>query len=589
MPDDTADGLRTLLVGIDGASLEVLNERGSGVVPTIETLFEEGASGPLESQLPPWTPSAWPSVYTGVNPGKHGVFGFLRFEGYDWDVVDYTDVREHAIWELLSERGHSSVVVNAPVTHPPASFDGALVPGYVAPESPECHPAGLLDDLEDELGEYQLYDDETAPDGPTAGETASADDRAEQIERYERLVESRGEAFRYLADRFEPDFGFLQFQQTDTVFHESPEDDAVVDAVYAAADREIAATIEACDPDVVVCCSDHGIGPYGGHEFRANSFLRDRGDLATTAGDGGMPSWASIARNELQTGGGDGDGTTADGGGAAGGKGAGGSTLLERSVSVAARVGLTSQRIGRVARRLGIEEQLLAIAPTDAVRAGAEHVDFASSRAYVRDRIELGVRINLEGREPEGVVSEAEYEGFRSELIDALAAVETPDGKPVFESVVRREDVFEGPYVEKAPDVVVVPDEFDQFLSASLRDEQFGPPQEPWNHKRDGVVAVTGDLADVGGVDAGTAELADAHLFDVAPTILATFGIPAPARMDGAVLPAVDPAGVEEYPAYEPPAAISRDGAEPDASPGGGPEAGEAVEQRLAEMGYLER
>ncbi|QLD91187.1 alkaline phosphatase family protein [Natronomonas salina] len=533
--------MRTLVVGIDGASLDVLADRGEDVVPAITDLLHSGVSGDLESQIPPWTPSAWPSIYTGVNPGKHGVFGFLRFEGYDWDVVNYTDVREHTVWELLSDHGYTSVVVNTPVTHPPSEFDGALVPGYVAPEEPACHPEGLLDELEAEIGEYRVYDD--------------ADDRntdEEIAEGYEELVEMRGEAFRYLADEFDPDFGFLQFQQTDTAFHEHPENDAVVDAVYAAADREIAATLEACDPDVVLLVSDHGIGPYDGHEFRANSFLRDRGDVATTAGEGGMPSWSSIARNRLQDGE---EGGQPD------------PSALERTMSMAAKVGVTSQRIETVVKALGLEDLAVRVAPTDAIRAASEQVDFAESRAYVRDRIELGVRINLEGREPAGVVPESEYESVRAELVDALSAVRTPDGEPVFESVVRREDVFDGPYLEEAPDIVVVPSEFDQYLSASLRDEQFGPPSEPWNHKLDGVVAAAGDVDD-------DASLAGAHIFDVAPTVLATFGLPAADRMDGLVLPVVDDVGSEPYPEYEGDDVTTED---------------EAVEDRLEDLGYLER
>ncbi|WP_246279842.1 alkaline phosphatase family protein [Natronomonas salina] len=541
MPATDFEGMRTLVVGIDGASLDVLADRGEDVVPAITDLLHSGVSGDLESQIPPWTPSAWPSIYTGVNPGKHGVFGFLRFEGYDWDVVNYTDVREHTVWELLSDHGYTSVVVNTPVTHPPSEFDGALVPGYVAPEEPACHPEGLLDELEAEIGEYRVYDD--------------ADDRntdEEIAEGYEELVEMRGEAFRYLADEFDPDFGFLQFQQTDTAFHEHPENDAVVDAVYAAADREIAATLEACDPDVVLLVSDHGIGPYDGHEFRANSFLRDRGDVATTAGEGGMPSWSSIARNRLQDGE---EGGQPD------------PSALERTMSMAAKVGVTSQRIETVVKALGLEDLAVRVAPTDAIRAASEQVDFAESRAYVRDRIELGVRINLEGREPAGVVPESEYESVRAELVDALSAVRTPDGEPVFESVVRREDVFDGPYLEEAPDIVVVPSEFDQYLSASLRDEQFGPPSEPWNHKLDGVVAAAGDVDD-------DASLAGAHIFDVAPTVLATFGLPAADRMDGLVLPVVDDVGSEPYPEYEGDDVTTED---------------EAVEDRLEDLGYLER
>jgi len=155
----------------------------------------------------------------------------------------------------------------------------------------------------------------------------------------------------------------------------------------------------------------------------------------------------------------------------------------------------------------------------------------------------------------------------RADLVDALSAVRTPDGEPVFESVRRREEVFDGPYVEDAPDVVVVPDEFDQYLSASLRDEQFGPPAEPWNHKRHGVVAAAGDVDD-------EASLTGAHLFDIAPTVLATFGLPASDRMDGLPLPVVDRVGAEAYPEYEGETTATDD---------------EAVEARLEDLGYLER
>lgn len=102
--------LRTLLLGIDGACLSVLEPMfDDGHLPALRELFDGGTGGDLESQLPPWTPSAWPSLYTGVNPGRHGVFDFLDFDGYDWDIVDMTHVREWALWELLSQRGHRSV------------------------------------------------------------------------------------------------------------------------------------------------------------------------------------------------------------------------------------------------------------------------------------------------------------------------------------------------------------------------------------------------------------------------------------------------------------------------------------------------
>ncbi|SDQ96401.1 alkaline phosphatase family protein [Natronobacterium texcoconense] len=533
--------LRTLLVGIDAACERVLEPLfDDGEVPTLESFYEDetAASGPLESQIPPWTASAWPSMYTGKNPGKHGVYGFLSFDGYDWDVVNATDVRERALWDLLSDRGYSSVVVNVPVTHPPREFDGALIPGYTAPENPDCHPEGLLEDVREEIGDYRVYPDETI------------DDRAES---YSDCARMRGEAFRYLADRVDPEFGFLEFQVTDSIFHKEPDNEEAIRATYREVDRQLAETIEVCDPDNVILASDHGMGPYDGREFRINEYLRAEGLVETERGGSGMPTWATVRDDALKAG-------TASTDREPG--------LGERAMATAATLGLTSQRIGAVLERFGLEETVANYAPTSVVNAGATQVDFASSRAFVRSRIELGVRINLEGREPDGVVPQEEYEAVRTRIIDALRSVETPDGDPVFEAVRPREEYFHGPESEDAVDVVTVPADFDHFLSATLRDEQFGPPSEPWNHKLEGTIAARGpDIDDDAGVG-------NAHLFDVAPTVLATLGVPVDDRMDGQPLPCVDSPGVRSYPRLDDDRSTGTDDV--------------AVEERLADLGYLE-
>ena len=550
---DRAGGMETLLVGIDAACAPVLSDLAgmNAEIPTLRGLLEEGASGPLESQIPPWTASAWPSLFTGTNPGKHGVFSFLAFEGYDWDVVNATHLREPALWELLDSRGLSSVVVNVPVTHPPRSFSGALIPGYTAPENPACHPEGVLDEVREEIGSYRVY---------PPHEEASDAERSEMVANYRDLVRTRGEAFRLLADRYDPDFGFVQFQATDSVFHERPGDMEAVRAVYEAVDDEIRETLDACEPRNTLVASDHGIGRYDGYEFRVNEFLREAGYVETKrGGESGMPAWGPI-RN---------------------GKGDDDPAVLERAMALAATVGVTSQRVGGVVERLGLTDLVLDVVPQGMIRAGTEQVDFPNSRAYMRERIELGIRINLEGREPNGIVPETEYEAIREDLIARLRGVRTPDGEPVFERVVPRETVFHGPAAGEAVDVVTVPREFDQFLSATLAGERFGPPTEPYNHKLAGIVAVHGEDVDtdaaaldetdetdgIGGIDG-------AHLFDVAPTVLATLSLPRGEHMDGDVLPIVESADEAAYPAI--------DRGERVATDDGG------VERRLSDLGYIE-
>lgn len=533
--------MQTLLIGLDAACFSVLDPLfEDGELPNLRSVFEQGVAGKLESQIPPWTASAWPSLYTGMNPGKHGVFDFLRFDGYDWDIVNATDLRQRSLWEYADEAGLTSVVVNAPVTSPPPSIDGAIVPGYLASENPDCHPEGILEDVRDEVGEYRVY---------ARGET---DERLgkEKFDEYLELTRMRGETFRYLARRYDPDFGFVQFQKTDAVFHDFPGDKEKVHQIYRAVDDEIGTILETCDPSVVVAASDHGMGEYGGHEFRVNQFLREAGIVETTTGGKGVPSWFQIKDERLTKD----DGRSSD------------HQFLERVATVAAGMGLTYQRGKTVLERMGIADVVGRYVPVSAVFAASDAVDFHRSKAYLRSPSELGIRINVEGREPAGVVSSEEYEAVRDEIIDILSNVTTPDGKHVFDEVARREQYFSGPYVEEGVDILVIPADFEHSLSA-LTGREFGDP-EPFNHKLQGLFAVNGE-----GVDT-KARVSDAHLFDVAPTVLATLGIPPNEEMDGAPLTPIDAPDPATYPEYVP----RQQSATEDA----------AVAQRLSDLGYLE-
>jgi predicted AlkP superfamily phosphohydrolase/phosphomutase len=544
MTGGRSSGLQTLLVGLDGACLPILDRLAdAGVVPTVQRLITDGYVDDLASQLPPWTPSAWPSLYTGVNPGKHGVYGFLTFDGYDWAVVDRTDVREYAMWELLDDHGYRSVVVNVPVTHPPRPIEGAIVPGYVAPEDPTCVPGDVLSTVTGEM-DYRIYPPSTREVSPR-----------EQLSAYESIVRSRGRVFRRLTDRYDPHFSFLQFQLTDTVFHDRPDDWSAVERVYGAVDEQLDAVLEATNPRNVVIVSDHGMGEYEGYEFRVNEYLRAEGYVETRHGGEGMPSWDSIARNRLKA------GEEA---------GARDRSVLEQATASLAKVGLTSQRAERVLETVGLADHVAEVVPTDAIRAGTEQVDFAASTAYMRSRIELGVRLNVEGREPDGEVPPERYDEVRETLLSKLRGVRSPEGYPIFETVHRREDVFEGPYVDEAPDLVIVPRDLDQFLSGSLRGPQFDSPSEPWNHKYLGVIVATGQ-----DIDASAMGSADRpQLFDIAPTVLSTFGVAPSERMDGVVLPLVESCERRAYPEFDAREGRTRDD--------------EAVEEHLADLGYLE-
>ena len=120
--------------------------------------------------------------------------------------------------------------------------------------------------------------------------------------------------------------------------------------------------------------------------------------------------------------------------------------------------------------------------------------------------------INLEGREPDGAVPESDYESVRAELKADLEALEGPDGRPVADRVVEKEDAFRGDHDDIAPDLVVVPNHgFDLKSGFTGHDEVFGTGPRNGMHSFDNASLF---------VDDPDVAIEDADLYDIAPTIL---------------------------------------------------------------------
>jgi uncharacterized sulfatase len=119
--------------------------------------------------------------------------------------------------------------------------------------------------------------------------------------------------------------------------------------------------------------------------------------------------------------------------------------------------------------------------------------------------------VNLEGREPRGSVPEEEYEDVRDELQAELEALEGPDGRTVADRVVTKEEAFRGDHTDIAPDLVVVPNHgFDLKAGFKEHDEVFDVGPRNGMHTFDNACLFVDD----------DARIADADLFDIAPTLL---------------------------------------------------------------------
>jgi len=488
---------KVVIVGFDGMDYRYLDQFPT---PTIDDFRAKGVDAALHSTHPPWTGSAWPSMYTGCEPSHHGVYDFYRYsDAYppESTSVSRRDVRAPALWDYLNSRGINSVVLNVPITHPAEAFNGTLVPGYLAPEDAPGHPDGIRDELSDAIGEpYSIYsseDEESSTDETVAG--------------YVDLIEMRTKAIQYLLTNREWEFAFVQIQKTDTVFHSSS-NETHFKQVYAAADNALETVLDSCgDETNVIICSDHGIGPIDGYLVFLNEILRDNGYVETVSDTSksktrterpeDSPSEPSFSSRALLT--------------------------ATRGLSA---VGLTPARIYAVAQRAGLEGILKSNIPDEVQARASESVSWEASMAFCRRQSEQGIRINLEGRDPEGIVPREEYNAVRDDIIALLSDLETPTGEPVFEFVVPREKFYDGPYADEACDILFRTNDMNHKVSADVYGRRMVPKQS-YDHKPTGVFMASGPAFK----DAhGPTELS---ITDIAPTVLTAMGYPVPERMTG--------------------------------------------------------
>ena len=133
--------------------------------------------------------------------------------------------------------------------------------------------------------------------------------------------------------------------------------------------------------------------------------------------------------------------------------------------------------------------------------------------------------LNLEGREPDGVVPANEYEAVRAELAADLRDLTGPDGDPVCRRVVTGTDAFSGPHVGIAPDLVVIPtDGYDLKSGFSTDGPIFDVGPRTGMHTFDDAILFT-DVPDV--------DVRGADLYDLAPTMLDLLGISLPDSLEG--------------------------------------------------------
>ncbi len=502
-----------IIIGLDGATFDLIKPwAAEGKLPTLARFMHDGVHGNLESTLPPVTSPAWPTFMTGKNPGKHGVFDFIRPRAGSFDMVNASQIHGQLLWEILSEAGYSVGVLNVPITYPPRKVNGYMVPGLLSPDQGKTvYPTDFLKPYEAELGKYRLTPNVQYKPGNEDEFIADIHDLIDTQLRY---------ALRLMKDQ-PTDVLMLHFLASDNGSHAlwrfmdktHPRYDPALAAKYGDAlqklyqhlDQAVAAVVDQAQSTVlgglpsavdVIVMSDHGFGPLH-RTINLNILFLEQGLMFLKP------------------------------------------KLFTRLRYWAFRHGLTPAGVYKVLSKLGLQNITARVsrkARNEVVGKflSFEDVDWSRTIAYAMGHVGQ-IYLNLKGREPFGIVEPDRYTDARQKVIDALNTLIDPaTGQPLVDRIIPREEAAHGPYADQGADLHLILDDYKTIAFPLFATE--GRVLTPQIRGDSGCHRLYGIFIGNGAAFGKGTEISAARIIDLAPTILHILNVPVPEDMDGRVL-----------------------------------------------------
>jgi predicted AlkP superfamily phosphohydrolase/phosphomutase len=461
---------------------------------------------------------------TGRNPAKTGIYDFLyrKEDSYSLPPVSRLHRDGAAIWDLLSQAGKRVGVLNVPMTYPPKPVNGFMITGWMTPNraSDYAYPASVLDELRTAVGNYHIY--------PT--ETFSEQRKKAFLDASNQLLDMRTRAALHLMRNHPWDFFMLVFFDTDRILHQmwhylDPEHpwrensraqdwSKPVWRYFQRLDRRIGELVaEAGEDTLVIIMSDHGMGATHRMIVLNNWLVKN--------------DWLHFRDGPI--------------------------TRFKHRLF---KLGFTLKNMHELVDRLRLSKhaEYKALYSVDVLLKklflSFDDVDWSRSQAYSYGRMVGPIYINLKGREPQGIVEPGhEYETLRAEIAAKAEGFYDLQGNKLVGKVLYREQVYQGLYLDQAPDLILLPnDPRDVFYGlADFGSNRLMQPMYRYSgmHRDDGLLIMAGPGARKG------LRLENAHLIDLAPTILQRLGVPAPEEMDGR--PLVEAFSETNFPTVSPP------------------------------------
>jgi len=480
-----------------------------GFLPTFRSLMADGMWGELKTTAEALHTSSWPTIFTGTLPGKHGVY-------YPYQPRPGQQQAEHIqpgqygtppFWQILDRAGKRCIILDAPETFPATGFTGVQIfewGTWAWYWKPMTTPVEIERQLNEKFGRYPLKLEAKRlglgmPDIPYLHRHLIAG-AAQKANVTKWLMQSRPwDLFLVVFAELHP-AGHYLWPENEPIYRGNGSASADFSAVklrdiYAAVDAAIGDILKNCGDDVTVfVISGDGVGPNhcGWHLLP---------QILSRSGFNGEPAATDSANGSRKP-------------------------LLNRlrdAVPPRLRSEISSWLPWQLRNQL-------------AFRLTGPNADWSRTKAFALPAdLEGCIRINLRGREPQGVVElGSQYEDVCSELTEVLEKLINPlTGRAAVRHVRRIDRLFPGDRRDHLPDLTVIWN--DEAEIREVYSDRLGLVSEPSVDPRTGThyplsfMAARGPRFRRGKIERG-------HIADLAPTLLEHFGITPPSDMDGRAL-----------------------------------------------------
>ena len=438
--------------------------------------MDNGAWGTLESTLPPLSPSAWSSIFTGVTPAKHSVWGFVKQKKDSYFIRPITskDIKEKLLWDYLTENGLKGIFFNIPFVYPPKKINGILTTGLGTPSknSNFAYPPEVKHEIREKFPDYDVDFNED--------EILRFGNKRYISEKILKITKAHMDAFKFYYKKEKAYVYSVVIRSLDVIQHYFWDDLDTLVQFYNQADDFLAWILaNKKRGDILVICSDHGFRGIN-KNFYINDFLKTEGLLIVKEGD--------KTRKKLPS--------------------------AEAMHKVLIKLQLR-KLIWEIKHSKHLE-QLLKIFPSEKIPANM--INWNETKAYYQEGSGGLITINVKDQEPEGVVDLKDYDEVRGTIIKKILEFRDPEtGGRVIEFAKRGEEMYKnGEYI---PDIIIYPKKGYTIAGGSSKSGSAVEKERERNgeHAIDGIIALYGDFIK-------NTEI-KAKVYDVTPTILWALGL----------------------------------------------------------------